>query len=126
AEHVEVIDNDQSASPPALLAHTDTRIQLWNDILSTLQHQVTRQEFNTWIRPAMLHTIEEDIAMIVVPNVRIKEAIEAKYHALLRDLLTMHVGEPMRVQVILDGAHDDHPGVSPSRNQSGMASCSTQ
>jgi hypothetical protein len=122
AEHVEVIEDDQSAPPPlVLLAHPDTRIQLWNDVLSTLQHQITRQEFNTWIRPALLHAIEEGIATIVVPNARVKEAIEGKYRAQVRNLLTLHVGAPVTVRVMLHGAHDAVPGAPPVENQAGIA-----
>ena len=106
---------------PAQLADHEARIRLWNDVLSTLKFQLTRQEFTTWIRPATLHAIAGGMATIVVPNVRVKEAIEGNYRALLRDLLTMHVGEPIMVQVILDGAHDHRPATSLVCNQVGTA-----
>jgi DnaA N-terminal domain len=104
---------------PARLAYHDTRIRLWNNVLATLQHQLTRQEFTTWIRPATLHAIAGGMATIAVPDMRVKEVIEGKYRALLRDLLTMHVGEPTMVQVILNGAHATDSTVQPSCNQSG-------
>ena len=124
AECHEDMDDDSPALPlpvPAQLADHEARIRLWNDVLSTLKFQLTRQEFTTWIRPATLHAIAGGMATIVVPNVRVKEAIEGNYRAPLRDLLTMHVGEPIMVQVILDGAHDHRPATSLVCNQVGTA-----
>ena len=106
-------DEDQrwSAQPtPALVDRPDARIQLWHEVLSTLKLQLTRQEFETWFGRTMLHSITGGKATIVVPNRLVKEAIESRYLAPLRELLTMQVGEAVMVQVILQGAqHDDGP-----------------
>jgi hypothetical protein len=106
---------------PAQLNCSDICIRLWNDVLSTLKIQLTRQEFNTWIRPTTLHAIVGGMATIIVPNVRVKEAIEGKYRAPLRDLLTMHIGEAVTLQVILNGAHDADPAVPRLGNQVSIA-----
>jgi len=43
----------------------------------------------------------------------VKEAIERSYLAPLRDLLTIHVGEAVAVQVILNGAQRDGGATTP-------------
>lgn len=116
-------DTDDCPAPllpvPAPRDPSSARIQVWNDVVATLKLQLSRQEFNTWIRPTMLHSIERGTATIVAPNLRVKEAIEGRYRARLRDLLSMHVGEAVAVRVILDGAQDTRSAVSPVDTQIG-------
>jgi hypothetical protein len=80
---------------------SDGLVRLWNDVQATMRLQTTRQEFNTWIRCADLLSIERGIAMITVPSALVKETIESRYLAALRDLFRSYVGEPIEVRVIL-------------------------
>jgi hypothetical protein len=109
AAHAERLDEDAALPPPvapAPLTHASDRMEVWHEVLATLKLQIPRQEFTTCIQPATLHAIEEGIATIAVPNVRVKEAIEGRYRAPLRNLLTQYVGSVVTLQVILNGAHD--------------------
>lgn len=89
--------------PPTILNQPDMLTQLWNEVQAAMQLQTTRSEFNTWIRPTVLHTVVQGEATIMVPNVLAKERIENRFIAALRDLLVLHVGEPIRVRVLLNG-----------------------
>jgi hypothetical protein len=102
-------------SPPAMLNPPMALPRLWNKVQEVMQAQVTRVEFNTWIRCAVLHNVDQGVATITVPSALVKEVIESRYLAALRDLLTMRVGEPIEVRVILD----------PSMLQDGVGSAST-
>jgi hypothetical protein len=128
AEHAEGMDDTPAFPPPAPapLDRSDVCIRLWNDVLSTLKLQLTRREFTTWIRPATLHALEAGIATIVVPNVRVKEAIEGKYCAPLRDMLAMNINEAVTLRVVLNGAQENHPVTPPLCNQVGIVSPAAQ
>jgi hypothetical protein len=98
-----------------------TVTRLWNDVQAAFQTRLSRGEFMTWIRCASLLSVERGVATIGVPNALVKEAIEGKYRVPLRNLLTMHIGEAVTLQVILNGAHDADPAVPPVRNQVSIA-----
>jgi chromosomal replication initiator protein len=75
--------------------------KIWNAALGTLQVQVPRQEFNTWLRRSALVSIDRGEATIGTPNVFIKEAVESRYQVSLRDLLSSLVGFPVSVRVVV-------------------------
>jgi len=76
-------------------------VQLWNDMQATMRVRLTRQEFNTWIRPAILQSVAQGLATISAPSVRVKEGLEQRYTAPLGDLLTTLLDAPTRVRVIV-------------------------
>jgi hypothetical protein len=81
--------------------------QLWNDVQAAMRMRVTRQEFNTWMAPAVLRSVEQGIATISVPSARIKSGLE-QYTAPLRALLVSLLGTSVQVRVTI---HDDVPAV---------------
>jgi len=115
--HEGIADDSPPLPPLAPLDRSDGTIRLWNTVLAIFQHQLTRQEFTAWIRPATLHVIEGGIATIVVPNIRIKEVIEGKYRSQLRDLLAMRINEPVTLRVVLNGTQDAAPVTPPDGMQ---------
>jgi hypothetical protein len=80
--------------------------RLWNEVQAAMQFQTTRQEFNTSLRCASLHSVERGVATIMVPNALIKEGIENRFIAPLRNLLMKHVGELVDVRVVLNVQRD--------------------
>ncbi len=75
--------------------------RIWATTLGTLQIQTTRVEFATWLRPARLLAIENNIALVGVPSSFAKERIENRYIAAIRDQLSLHTGEPIDVRVVI-------------------------
>lgn len=75
--------------------------KVWNTTLGTLQVQLPRQEFNTWVRGATLVNIANGVATIQAPNPFIKEGLEGRYHVALREQLGSVVGFPVEVRVVL-------------------------
>ena len=98
---------------PALLDLPGALQRLWNEVQATLKAQATQREFDTWIRRAVLRDVAGGVATIVVPNAMVKDAIERRFLGQLRDLLTMHVGEPIEVGVILNSSAPAYSAVSP-------------
>jgi hypothetical protein len=87
-------------------------VQLWNDMQAALRVRLTRQEFNTWIRPAVLQSVAHGMATISAPSVRVKEGLEQRYTAPLSDLITTLLNAPTRVHIIV------HDAVSVTQAQS--------
>ncbi len=75
--------------------------KVWNTTLGTLQLQLPRQEFNTWVRGAMLLNIDNGVATVRAPNAFIKEGLEGRYSTALREQLGSVVGFPVEVRVVL-------------------------
>ena len=82
--------------------------KIWNTTLGSLQVQTSRQEFNTWLRRAVLLSIDDQTATITVPNAFLKEGIENRYAGSLRDQLSALVGEQVQVRVIVANGHNGH------------------
>ncbi len=78
--------------------------KIWNTVLGTLQVQVPRQEFNTWLRRAALLEIDGGVATIGAPSAFYKEGLETRYATPLRDLLSTQVGQPVQLRIVIANA----------------------
>ena len=76
-------------------------VKLWNTVLATMQVQVSRSEFNTWIRLAILLSIENGIATVGAPNAFVKEGIENRYAGALREVFKMLVGFSIQLRFVI-------------------------
>jgi DnaA-like protein len=79
-----------------------TLVRVWNRVLAAMQVQLSRHEFNTWVRRTELLAIANGVATIKASNIRAKDAIESRYLAAIRDLLTTHTGKPITMCLTLD------------------------
>lgn len=75
--------------------------KVWNTTLGSLQVQLPRHEYNTWVRGATLLDIDNGVAIVRAPNAFIKEGLESRYLATLREQLGSVVGFPVDVRVVL-------------------------
>ncbi len=75
--------------------------KIWNTALGTLQLQMPRQEFNTWLRLASLLSIEQGTATVGAPSAFYKEGLENRYTGPLREVLGEVVGFPVQVRVVI-------------------------
>jgi hypothetical protein len=91
---------DESPAPKPAASSINIR-KLWNIVLTTMQAQLPGSEFNTWIRICMLLSINDDIATIRVPNTLVKEGLERRYGATLRDLFSMLIGFPIQLRIVV-------------------------
>jgi hypothetical protein len=82
-------------------------VQLWSEVQAAMRTRITRHEFNTWIRPAVLQSIDQGIAIISAPSVRIKEGLEQRYTAPLRDLLAALLRAPIQLHVTIQMKTDE-------------------
>ena len=75
--------------------------KVWNTTLGSLQVQLPRHEYNTWVRGATLLEIDNGVAIVRAPNAFIKEGLESRYLTTLREQLGSVVGFPVDVRVVL-------------------------
>lgn len=75
--------------------------KVWNTTLGSLQVQLPRHEYNTWVRGATLIDIDNGVAIVRAPNAFIKEGLESRYLSTLREQLGSVVGFPVDVRVVL-------------------------
>ncbi|MEP7188652.1 MAG: DnaA N-terminal domain-containing protein [Roseiflexaceae bacterium] len=113
---------DDNWRPAAVLAPPQSLVQLWNDVQATMQTRMTRQEFNTWIQPAVLQSVVDRKATISVPSARIKHGLEQRYSVALRELLTALLSAPTLISVVV---HDECAVVQDHSDTAGMCLPST-
>ncbi len=76
-------------------------VKLWNTVLATMQVQVARPEFNTWIRRASMLSIENGIATISAPSAFVKDGLENRYAGALCEVIRMLVGFPIQLRFVI-------------------------
>jgi len=99
------LPSDQPWFPPPAptpLNMPGALIRLWNNVQAALKAQVSRAEFDAWIRRLSLLGVEHGVATIMTSNALAKAAIEDRYLGMLRDLLGTFTGEPLEVRVLLN------------------------
>ncbi len=80
--------------------------QIWQAAIGELQFQVSRSEFDTWLRQTTLVEIEDHIAVIGTPNIFVRQELEGRYLPLIAQALQTVVGHALQVQVVI-GSHLD-------------------
>jgi chromosomal replication initiator protein len=63
--------------------------------------QMSRHEFNTWLRRTALLSLEQGVATIGTPSAFYKEGLENRYTVPLRETLSDVVGFPVQVRVVI-------------------------
>ena len=75
--------------------------QIWQATLGTIQMQIPRQDFETWLRGTTLLSLDNGTAIIGTPSPTHKEGLENRYMAPLRRSIGDVVGFPVQVRVVI-------------------------
>ena len=89
-------------------------VRLWNRVLNTMQMQMSRHEFNTWVRRTSLLSIANGVATIGMPSAFFKEGFENRYTGAVRSLISDLYAPVSQVRVVITGASDQLPYGLPS------------
>ena len=81
--------------------------QVWQAVLKDLTAQVSREDYETWLRPTSLLEIQDGAAIIATPNVFVRQELESRYLDMLTSALQGILGYDVEVQFVID---DDAPG----------------
>lgn len=71
---------------------------LWQAVLGEIELSISRGNFITWFKNTSLLRNEEDLIIIGVPNVFIKQQLERKYNDLIADTLRKNGASPAKIE----------------------------
>jgi len=77
---------------------------LWQAVLGEIELSVSRGNFITWFKNTALLRLDDDSAIIGVPNVFIKQQLERKYNELITDTLRKNGIESQKVEYKIHSA----------------------
>lgn len=75
--------------------------QIWALALKDVQRHMPGNDFATWIAESALLDLDEDHAIVGVPNIFAREKVETCYRDLLRESLAGVLNQPVNVQVVI-------------------------
>ncbi len=97
---------------------------LWDKCLNIIKEKVSQQNFDTWIRPIKISSIQDNCIKLSVPNRFFRDWLEENYAPLIKDSLTLLVGTHMQVSFEIYQPVDvvnSHRDVSPLRSDQTIA-----
>ncbi len=72
--------------------------ELWSKAVDSLKEKVGQQNFDIWIKPIHLISVDDDKLELEVPNRFFKEWINEHYSAQIRDTLSDLIEKPCQLQ----------------------------
>ena len=75
---------------------------LWMQVQAHVAQQVPAAEFATWLQETHLVTLDDDRAVIGVPNIFACEQVQAVYAQQLAEVLVGQTGKRVAVEVVID------------------------
>lgn len=75
--------------------------QIWQATLGTMQMQISRHDFDTWLRGTTLLSLDNGTATIGTPTPNHKEGLENRYMAPLRRSIGDVVGFPVQIRFVI-------------------------
>lgn len=83
---------------------------LWKQVLKILSNELNNDmSFNTVLKPAKLSSLDNDIAIVEVPNQFMKSVIEKRYLNLIKDILSSVLKQDIEVLLNINEQESDSP-----------------
>ncbi len=76
--------------------------QLWQIVLRDLNSQLTRSEYDSWIKNLSLTSLSQGMALVAAPSSYACRRLENDYSDLITSILSHAVGYPVNVQFIVE------------------------
>lgn len=73
----------------------------WNSVLGSLEIQLPRVEYNTWLRRTELVHLDAQTAIVSTTTPMLREAVESRYMAMIGEQLREIIGYSVTVRVIV-------------------------
>jgi len=87
--------------------HTLLPDQVWQAVLGRLVSHVPCEEYAPWLKPTSLRELEDGSAILVVPNVFVRQEVESRYLNVLASAFREVLGYGVEMQVVIG---NDAPG----------------
>ena len=81
--------------------------QLWQDVLTKLQAQLSRPTFETWIKPTQAQALNNDTLIISTPNPFARNWLQKHYVSTIASVVQEILGKPVLVQVTVTAEESD-------------------
>ncbi len=81
---------------------------LWQAVLGEIELSVSRGNFVTWFKNTQLIRQNDDVIVIGVPNIFVKNQLERKFNTLVMEILNKNSAAPQRVEYKI------HTGIAPA------------
>ena len=78
---------------------------LWDKCLNIIKEKVSQQNFDTWIRPIKISSIEDNCVRFSVPNRFFRDWLDENYTSLINDTLNKIVGTTTKVSFDVYNSH---------------------
>jgi chromosomal replication initiator protein len=75
--------------------------QLWQDVLTNLQSQLSRPTYETWIKPTQAQALNDDTLVISTPNPFARNWLQKHYVSTIATVVQEMLGQPIIVQVVV-------------------------
>ncbi len=79
---------------------------LWEKCLNIIKEKVSQQNFDTWIRPIKMSSLQENGVLLSVPNRFFKDWLEDNYHSLLKESLASLIGTAINVDFEISSSQE--------------------
>ena len=78
--------------------------ELWENVLSDIEIQVSKPNFLTWFKNSRLLENREGSALVALPNNFAKEWVESKYHKLILGSIRSIDGSTKQIEYVVEGS----------------------
>ncbi len=76
--------------------------ELWHRVQAGIHVRLAPNDFETWMSPTTLLDVDDEVALIGVPNIFVRQEFEACYVDLLESALEAVLRRPVAAQVVID------------------------
>lgn len=83
----------------------------WERVLEVLSEQVNKPSFESWIKTAKPVSMDEDLIRITTNSRFAKHWLESKHLPVIREILEMQLGRPVRVRLDLAVSDREEPAI---------------
>jgi chromosomal replication initiator protein len=83
----------------------------WANCLDAFRHELTPQQFNTWIRPLRLE-LAGDGLLLIAPNRFVLQWVKERFAARIEELATLATGHPLRLALTVADATERSDSVA--------------
>ncbi len=81
---------------------------IWQAVLGELEMSISKANFETWLRNTKLHSVNDTVATISVPNIFYRARLEAHYKKELLDSFKKYLGTIEEIQFTIEGGKSDN------------------
>jgi len=86
----------------------------WANCLDAFRHELTPQQFNTWIRPLRLE-LAGDGLLLIAPNRFVLQWVKERFAARIEELASLATGRPLRLALaVADAVERSDPVAAPA------------